>query len=164
MSLIRIGRITSSDRASAGVYADASGPEIERVIGTLFVDYQVEWHRVLLPDEQPQLQAALIQLSDQQCCHLIVTTGGTGPARRDVMPEATLAVLEKELPGFGEIMRTQTYAVAPTSILSRGTAGVRGGCLIVNLPGKPSAIAECLTVLGPAILKALDILTLENVK
>ena len=158
MSPLRIGRVTSSDRASAGVYADASGPEIERMIDLHFVGRPIEWHRVLLPDEQPQLEAALIHLSDQQHCHLIVTTGGTGPARRDVMPEATRAVIEKELPGFGEIMRSKTFAIAPTSILSRGTAGVRGACLIVNLPGKPTAIGECLAVLGPAILKALEIL------
>jgi molybdopterin adenylyltransferase len=94
-------------------------------------------------------------------CRLVVTTGGTGPNRRDVTPEATRAVLDLELPGFGEIMRLRTFDAAPTSILSRATAGIRRACLIVNLPGRPSAVAECLAVLGPAIKKALELLEPE---
>ena len=162
MKRLQVGRITASDRASAGIYADLSGPEIERIVQGYLPEYLVEWHRRLLPDEQSQLEAALVELTDRQRCHLILSTGGTGPSCRDVMPEATRAVIEKELPGLGEIMRTVTYGVVPTSILSRGTAGVRKGCLIVNLPGKPSAIGECLPLLIPAILKAFEILEPER--
>jgi molybdopterin adenylyltransferase len=162
MSLLRIGRLTSSDRVSAGIYADASGPEIERSLAALFAGETVEWLRVVRPDDQAALEAALCHLVDQKRCHLVVTTGGTGPNHRDVTPEATRAVIELELPGFGEIMRTRTFDVAPTAILSRATAGVRKACLIVNLPGKPSAVAECLSVLGPAIKKAIALLEAEH--
>jgi molybdopterin adenylyltransferase len=161
MKPLRLGRITSSDRASAGVYADTSGLEIERHVGALFAGTEIEWHRVLLPDELALLEGALVSLVDERRCALVVTTGGTGPAPRDVMPEATRAVIERELPGFGEIMRVRTYDLVPTSILSRATAGVRRGCLIVNLPGKPAAVGECLAVVGEAIKKTLAILELE---
>ena len=161
MKTLRVGRITSSDRASAGIYEDASGPEIERHVSALFPDETLEWHRVLLPDDLALLEGALVSLVDEQGCALVVTTGGTGPAPRDVMPEATRAVIERELPGFGEIMRLRTYDLAPTSILSRATAGVRRGGLIVNLPGKPEAVGECLAVIGPAIKKTLAILEME---
>ncbi len=117
--------------------------------------------RALRPDERPALEEALRELVDREHCRLVVTTGGTGPNRRDVTPEATRAVLDLELPGFGEIMRSRTFDLAPTSILSRATAGIRRGCLIVNLPGRPSAVAECLAVLGPAIKKALELLEPE---
>jgi molybdopterin adenylyltransferase len=159
--MIRIGRLTSSDRASAGVYEDLSGPEIEKALLALFDGAQIEWRRTLQPDERPALEAVLRDLVDRERCRLVVTTGGTGPNRRDVTPEATRAVLDLELPGFGEIMRTRTFDVAPTSILSRATAGIRRGCLIVNLPGRPSAVAECLAVIGPAIKKALECLDPE---
>jgi molybdopterin adenylyltransferase len=159
--MIRIGRLTSSDRASAGVYEDLSGPEIEKALAALFADEEIEWRRVLQPDERPELEAALRDLVDRERCRLVVTTGGTGPNRRDVTPEATRAVLDLELPGFGEIMRARTFDVAPTAILSRATAGIRRACLIVNLPGRPSAVAECLAVLGPAIKKALELLEME---
>ena len=162
MNLLRIGRLTSSDRVSAGVYEDASGPEIERSLMSLFEGEAVEWHRAVQPDDRAALEAALCHLIDQERCHLVVTTGGTGPNHRDVTPEATRAVIELELPGFGEIMRARTFDVAPTAILSRATAGVRKSCLVVNLPGKPSAVAECLAVLGPAILKALALLRAEH--
>jgi molybdopterin adenylyltransferase len=156
-----VGRITSSDRASAGVYEDTGGLEIERHVGALFSDGTIEWHRVVLPDELPLLEGALVSLIDEQGCKLVVTTGGTGPAPRDVMPEATRAVIERELPGFGEIMRVRNFDLVPTSILSRATAGVRGGCLIVNLPGRPTAVGECLAVIGEAIKKTLAILEME---
>jgi molybdopterin adenylyltransferase len=159
--MIRIGRLTSSDRASAGVYEDLSGPEIEKALAALFAGEEVEWRRVLQPDDRPALEAALRDLADREHCRLVVTTGGTGPNRRDVTPEATRAVLDLEFPGFGEIMRARTFEAAPTSILSRATAGRRGACLIVNLPGRPSAVAECLAVLGPAIKKALELLKME---
>jgi molybdopterin adenylyltransferase len=157
----RVGRLTASDRASAGEYADESGPEIEKHLGALFAGDEITWERVLCPDEQPQLEAALKALADERRCQLIVTTGGTGPNRRDVTPQATRAVVDLELPGFGEILRARSFDLAPTSILSRATAGVRRACLVVNLPGKPSAVAECLVILGPAIKKALSLLETE---
>ncbi len=152
---MKIARVTLSDRAANGVYADASGPEIERITGRHFAE-TLEWIRVLLPDDRAQLEAALRRLADDEKCPLIITTGGTGPGPRDVTPEATRAVLEKELPGFGEVMRQQSYAQVKTAILSRATAGVRGRSLIINLPGRPSAIGECLPLLMPAIAEALD--------
>ncbi len=162
MSVLRIGRLTSSDRASAGIYEDASGPEIERSLAALFSHETVEWHRAVQPDDRAALEATLCHLVDRERCHLVVTTGGTGPNHRDVTPEATRAVIEMELPGFGEIMRARTFDQAPTAILSRATAGIRKSCLIVNLPGKPSAVAECLSVLGPAIIKAIALLEAEH--
>jgi molybdopterin adenylyltransferase len=152
---MKIARVTLSDRAANGVYADASGPEIERIAASHFAE-PLEWVRVLLPDDRPALEEALRRLADEENCPLIITTGGTGPAPRDITPEATRAVLEKELPGFGEVMRMQSYRQVKTAILSRATAGVRGHSLIVNLPGRPTAIAECLPLLVPAIAEALD--------
>jgi len=152
---MKIARVTLSDRAANGVYADASGPEIERIAATIIAE-PLEWIRVLLPDDRALLEAALRRLADDEHCPLILTTGGTGPSPRDITPEATHAVLEKELPGFGEIMRMQNYQKVKTAILSRATAGVRGRSLIVNLPGRPTAIAECLPLLAPAIAEVLD--------
>jgi molybdopterin adenylyltransferase len=152
---MKAARITLSDRAVVGVYADESGPEIERVTEELFSE-PLEWTRVLMPDSRPELEAVLRRLADQEQCSLILTTGGTGPAPRDITPEATRAVLEKELPGFGEIMRLRSFETVKTAILSRGTAGVRGRSLIINLPGRPRAIRECLPLLAPAIAEALD--------
>jgi molybdopterin adenylyltransferase len=152
---MKVARVTLSDRAANGVYADESGPEIERLVAAHF-DEPIEWVRVLLPDDRAQIEAALRRLADSEQCSLIVTTGGTGPAPRDVTPEATRAVLERELPGFGEIMRMQSHARVPTAILSRATAGVRGRSLIINLPGRPRAIGECLPLLAPAIAECLD--------
>lgn len=152
---MKIARVTLSDRAAAGTYADASGPEIERVAQLAFAE-PLEWTRVLLSDDRRALEDALRRLADVDQCPLIITTGGTGPSPRDITPEATRAVLEKELPGFGEVMRAQSYAKVKTAILSRATAGVRGRSLIVNLPGRPTAIGECLPLLAPAIAEALD--------
>ena len=151
---MKVARVTLSDRASAGVYADLSGPEIERVLaeGGFAVD---EWMRVVMPDERAALEALLCQLVDTDGCDLVLTTGGTGPAARDVTPEATKAVLERELPGFGEVMRLQSFAKVPTAILSRATAGTRGRALIVNLPGNPKAIGECLPLVLPAVRECL---------
>ena len=112
----------------------------------------------IIPDEQPEFEAALRQLSDVENCCLIVTTGGTGPALRDVTPEATEAVCEKMMPGFGELMRTASLKFVPTAILSRQTAGIRGKSLIVNLPGKPSAIDDCLNAVFPAIPYCIDLI------
>lgn len=151
---MKVARLTLSDRAHAGIYLDRSGPEIERVFSETQVTVD-EWMRLLLPDNEKEISDLLTRLCDHEQCHLILTTGGTGPAPRDVTPEATRAVLERELPGFGEIMRTSTFAKVPTSILSRATAGTRGKTLIVNLPGNPKAIGECLPLVIPAILEAL---------
>ena len=151
---MKIGRVTLSDRASAGVYEDRSGPEIERVFSDLCQE-PLEWTRIVIPDERVQIEATLRRLCDEAGCELVITTGGTGPSARDVTPEATRAVLERELPGFGEIMRVQSFAKVPTAILSRATAGTRGRTLIVNLPGNPRAIGECLPLVLPAIREAL---------
>jgi len=152
---MKIGRITLSDRASSGVYEDLSGPEIERIVSGIF-SMPCEWVRVLLPDDRMQIETTLRRLADEEGCTLIFTTGGTGPSARDVTPEATKAVLEKELSGFGEIMRMHSYEKVKTAILSRSTAGIRGRSLIINLPGRPSAIAECIPLIAPAIIEAID--------
>jgi len=119
-----------------------------------------EWESeyAVIPDEQDQLEAAMIEMADKKGCCLIVTTGGTGPAVRDVTPEATEAVCEKILPGFGELMRQTSLQYVPTAILSRQTAGIRGKSLIVNLPGKPKSIKECLEVVFPAIPYCIDLI------
>ena len=147
---MRIGRLTVSDRAFAGVYEDRSGPEIERALREVFGDGAV-FEVLVIPDEAERIAEALRELADRRSCDLVVTTGGTGVGPRDVTPEATRRVLEKELPGFGEIMRMQSFAKVRTAILSRAVAGTRGRCLIVNLPGKPSAVREGLEILAPAI-------------
>lgn len=151
---MKIGRITLSDRAHSGIYEDRSGPEIERVVREHLTG-EASFVVRLLPDVQPRIEAALIELSDDCLCDLIITTGGTGPAPRDVTPEATRAILQREIPGFGETMRAVSFATVPTAILSRATAGIRGRTLIINLPGNPRAIAECLPPLVPAIHECL---------
>ena len=146
---MKIGRITISDRASAGVYEDRSGPEIEKALSEFFPG--AKYQTAIVPDEAKVISETLIAFADEVQCDLIVTTGGTGISTRDVTPEATMAVLEKQLPGFTEIMRVQSFAKVKTAILSRAVAGTRGATLIVNLPGKPSAVRECLEILAPAI-------------
>ncbi|MCC5835039.1 MAG: molybdopterin adenylyltransferase [Opitutales bacterium] len=154
---MKVGRITLSDRASAGTYADKSGPEIERVFRDCWGNgEELEFVSHLLPDERTEISNSLRRLADEEDCELIVTTGGTGPTPRDVTPEATRAVIEKELPGFGEIMRMRSFPNVPTAILSRATAGVRGKSLIINLPGNPKAVGECLPLLIPAIREGID--------
>jgi len=151
---MKIGRLTISDRASAGVYEDRSGPEIENILGGFFGS-TVKFEAAIVPDEIGLISAALKKFADERKCDLIVTTGGTGISARDVTPEATRAVLEKELPGFGEIMRVRSFAKVRTAILSRAVAGTRGSSLIINLPGKPSAVRECLEILAPAMREGL---------
>lgn len=151
---MKVARLTLSDRASAGVYADRSGPEIERILGLAGV-VVTDWMRLVMPDERLAIEEVLKRLIDDEGCDLVLTTGGTGPSARDVTPEATRAVVDREFPGFGEIMRVQSFASVPTSILSRATAGTRGRALIVNLPGQPKAIGECLPLVVPAIREAL---------
>jgi molybdopterin adenylyltransferase len=153
----RIGIVTVSDRASAGVYEDLSG---QAIIDTLNAYLSSPWEPVyrLIPDEQPLIEQTLIELADQEQCSLVVTTGGTGPARRDVTPEATEAVCDRMMPGFGELMRAESLKFVPTAILSRQTAGLRGSTLIVNLPGKPKSIRECLDAVFPAIPYCIDLM------
>lgn len=151
---MRIGRLTISDRASEGVYADRGGPEIERVLRDVF-GAEAVFLAAIVPDAVPAIAARLRSLADTERCDLIVTTGGTGIGPRDVTPEATRLVLEKELPGFGELMRMRSFERVRTAILSRATAGIRGRSLIINLPGKPTAVAECLTLLAEAIREGL---------
>jgi len=153
----KIGILTVSDRASAGVYEDLSG---KAIIETLSVYLSSEWESVyeVIPDEQTLIEEALKDMSDVQGCSLVVTTGGTGPALRDVTPEATEAVCEKMMPGFGELMRQVSLKYVPTAILSRQTAGIRGKSLIINLPGKPKSIRECLDAVFPAVPYCLDLI------
>ena len=151
---MKVARVTVSDRASAGVYEDKGGPEIERVFKDCWKEY-CTMLACVIPDEQENISRTLCRLADEDRCQLILTTGGTGPALRDVTPEATLDVLDKEMPGFGEAQRMISFPTVPTAILSRATAGVRGRTLIINLPGNPKAIAECLPPLVPAIREAL---------
>lgn len=153
---MKVGRLTASDRASAGVYRDLSGPAIEEGLAKIFPGLPIEYASRLLPDDRAGLELALVELADTQRCDLVVTTGGTGPSPRDVTPEATRAVIGREFPGFGEIMRVKSFEIAPTAILSRATAGLRGRTLIVNLPGSPNAVRECLEILGPALRDCLE--------
>ncbi len=150
---MKIGRLTISDRASAGIYADRCGPEIEAALRDVFEGATFE--SAMVPDEIGLISAALVKFADEMRCDLVVTTGGTGISPRDVTPEATRAVLEKELPGFGEIMRVHSFTKVKTAILSRAVAGMRGQALIINLPGKPAAVRECLELLAPAIREGI---------
>ena len=152
-----IGIINVSDRASRGEYEDLPGKEVRRLMG-LWLSSPWEAEYAVVPDEQDQLEQVMIDMADQKHCCLIVTTGGTGPAVRDVTPEATIAVCEKMLPGFGEQMRQVSLQYVPTAILSRQTAGIRGKSLIVNLPGKPKSIRECLEAVFPAIPYCIDLI------
>ncbi|SMO47719.1 molybdopterin adenylyltransferase [Gracilimonas mengyeensis] len=153
--LIRIGIITSSDRASEGVYDDRSGPAIKEYFSERLQN-SLEWKYKVIPDEYEMLTKTMIDMCDEGCS-LICTTGGTGPAKRDITPEATEYVCEKMLPGFGEVMRKESLQYVPTAILSRQTAGIRDNTLIINLPGKPKAIAECLDAVIDAIPYCIDL-------
>ena len=154
---IRIGILTVSDRASQGIYEDISGKAIAETL-SLYLTSPFEKVYRLIPDEQALIEQTLIELVDQEQCCLVVTTGGTGPAKRDVTPEATEAVCDRMMPGFGELMRAESLKYVPTAILSRQTAGLRGQSLIVNLPGKPSAIRQCLDAVFPAIPYCIDLM------
>ncbi|MDX8389912.1 MAG: molybdopterin adenylyltransferase [Mariprofundaceae bacterium] len=159
MSILQanIGLITISDRASSGEYEDLGGPAMEAWFERVLMS---EWQAVkrVIPDDQGGIEATLKELADHEGCCLIVTTGGTGPTLRDVTPEATENVCEKMLPGFGELMRKESLNFVPTAILSRQTAGVRGQSLIINLPGKPSAIDDCLNAVFPAVPYCIDLI------
>ena len=155
--IAKIGIITTSDRASAGIYEDLSG---KAIIDTLNSYLKSPWQEVYrcISDDRTTIEETLIDLIDNQKCCLVVTTGGTGPALRDVTPEATEAVCDRMMPGFGELMRAESLKFVPTAILSRQTAGLRGSSLIVNLPGKPKSIRECLDAVFPAIPYCIDLM------
>lgn len=152
-----IGIVTVSDRASRGEYEDRGGPAIVDYLQQVLSSEYREVLRVI-PDESTTIEQTLRTLCDEQNCCLVITTGGTGPAERDITPEATEAVCDKMMPGFGELMRKVSLEKVPTAILSRQTAGIRGRSLIVNLPGQPKAIAECLDAVFPAIPYCIDLL------
>lgn len=157
MQNIKIGFITVSDRASSGVYEDLGGPAMQDWIKQALNN---DWQAVarLIPDEQSVIEQTLKQLIDEEGCCLVLTTGGTGPSKRDVTPEATRAVCDKILDGFAEQMRAVSLQYVPTAILSRQIAGTRASALIINLPGKPSAIAECLEAVFPAVPYCIDLI------
>lgn len=152
-----IGLVSISDRASTGVYQDAGLPALQDWFANALSS---PWQAItrLIPDEQPIIEANLIELAEDEGCHLILTTGGTGPALRDVTPEATLAIAHKVLPGFGEQMRAVSLKYVPTAILSRQVAVVRGQCLIINLPGQPKAIKETLDGIFAAVPYCVDLI------
>lgn len=152
----QIGIVTVSDRASRGEYEDRGGPAIQEYLNEVLLSPWKPSARVI-SDEQTLIESTLRELAEEGCC-LIVTTGGTGPAARDVTPEATEAVCDKMMPGFGELMRKVSLEKVATAILSRQTAGILGGALIVNLPGQPKAIGECLDAVFPAIPYCIDLL------
>jgi molybdopterin adenylyltransferase len=154
---IRIGIINVSDRASQGIYEDIPGKAIVQTL-TEYLKSPWEKEYAVIPDEQAQIEQKLIEMADDLKCCMIITCGGTGPAKRDVTPEATEAVCDKMMPGFGELMRAKSLTYVPTAILSRQTAGIRHQTLIVNLPGKPKAIRECLDAIFPAIPYCIDLL------
>jgi len=155
--MIRIGIINVSDRASQGIYEDIPGKAIVATLNEYLISV---WEKeyAIIPDEQKLIEATLISMADVKGCCLIITCGGTGPAERDVTPEATEAVCDKMMPGFGELMRSVSLQYVPTAILSRQTAGIRNKTLIVNLPGKPKAIRQCLDAVFPAIPYCVDLL------
>lgn len=155
--IARIGIINVSDRASQGIYEDIPG---KAIIATLTEYLTSPWEKVyaVIPDEQPIIEKTLMDMADTRGCCLIITSGGTGPAVRDVTPEATEAVCHKMMPGFGELMRAESLKYVPTAILSRQSAGIRNKTLIVNLPGKPKAIRQCLDAVFPSIPYCLDLL------
>ena len=154
---IIIGILTVSDRASRGEYEDLSGKEINTILNEYLA---VTWNKVydIVPDNFDSIKKRLMRMADIENCCLILTTGGTGPAPTDITPEVTEAVCGKLMPGFGELMRTESLKYVPTAILSRQTAGIRNSTLIVNLPGKPKSIRECLSAVFPAIPYCIDLI------
>lgn len=157
VSPARIGIVTVSDRAFRGVYEDRGRPAVEAYLKRALVSLWTAELR-LVPDELATVRHTLIELSDRCGCSLVITTGGTGPSPRDVTPEATSAILEKELPGIGEAMRAASLRQVPTAVLSRQTAGIRGRCLFINLPGSPKAVDECLDAVFAAVPDCIDLI------
>ncbi|QOQ87051.1 molybdopterin adenylyltransferase [Campylobacter corcagiensis] len=157
MQKIKIGIITLSDRASSGEYEDRSGVAIKELLEKWLLN-DVEYFYKVIPDDYDMVKSSLIEFSDEKKCDMIITTGGTGPAKRDITPEATEAVCDKILPGFGELMRLESLKYVPTAILSRQIAGTRKSSFIINLPGQPKAIRECLEPVFPAIPYCIDLI------
>ena len=157
MDRIKIGVITTSDRASQGIYEDISGVAIMDTMRD-YLKNECDYEYRCIPDEQSLIEATIIELSRDINCDLIVTTGGTGPAPRDVTTEATESVCQKLLPGFGEKMRAVSLKFVPTAILSRQSAGICNGSLVINLPGKPKSIRECLDAVFPAVPYCIDLI------
>lgn len=155
--MIKIGILTLSDRASSGVYDDKSGKAIRELLD-LWISNEKEYFYDVIPDDFEIIREKLIELCDKNKCDLIVTTGGTGPAKRDVTPDATEAVCEKMMPGFGEVMRMESFKIVPTATLSRQTAGIRKNSFIINLPGNPKSIKECLEPVFPSIPYCIDLI------
>lgn len=153
-----VGVVSASDRAAGGVYKDEGIPALKDWLGKVVVSPRIAYEERLIPDEQALIESTLIELADVRGCHLVLTTGGTGPAPRDVTPEATLAVADKVLPGFGEQMRAVSLKYVPTAILSRQVAVVRRQALIVNLPGQPKAIKETLDGVFAAVPYCIDLI------
>ena len=153
----KIGILTVSDRASSGEYEDRGGPAIADYLSEVLSSPWVPVNQIV-PDVLTTIEKTMMNMCDNQGCCLLITTGGTGPAQRDITPEATESVSEKMMPGFGELMRAVSLSKVPTAILSRQTAGIRGSTLIVNLPGQPKAIAECLDAVFPAIPYCIDLI------
>jgi len=158
MSELRVGIVSISDRASGGVYKDAGIPALKEWLAAAVSSPAIHFEERLIPDEQPVIESTLVELVDAKGCHLVLTTGGTGPARRDVTPEATLAVADKEMPGFGEQMRAVSLKYVPTAILSRQVAVIRKQALIINLPGQPKAIKETLDGVFAAVPYCIDLI------
>ena len=158
MSELIVGLVSISDRASAGVYQDEGIPALKDWLNAAIASPAWRDETRLIADEQPVIEGVLVDLADRRGCHLVLTTGGTGPAPRDVTPEATLAVADKVMPGFGEQMRAVSLKFVPTAILSRQVAVVRGHCLIVNLPGQPKAIKETLDGIFAAVPYCIDLI------
>ena len=158
MSALKIGLVSASDRASGGAYKDEGIPALKAWLASAVAAPAIEYEERLIPDEKQVIESTLIDLVDARGCHLVLTTGGTGPARRDVTPEATLAVAEKEMPGFGEQMRAVSLRYVPTAILSRQVAVIRKQALIINLPGQPKAIKETLDGVFAAVPYCVDLI------
>ena len=157
MKKINIGIVTVSDRASAGVYEDLSGIAIIDTLNEYLISDWQKFYKII-PDEQKLIEQTMIDLVDNQKCCLVISTGGTGPAKRDVTPDATESVCDRMMPGFGELMRAESLKYVPTAILSRQTAGLRNSSLIINLPGKPKSIRECMDAVFPAIPYCIDLM------
>jgi len=151
--MIQAGVITVSDKGAAGQREDQSGPEVERILKTIGIEVI---RRAVIPDEMQQIRGAIIDFADHQQIDLIVTTGGTGVAPRDVTPDATLGVIDKEVPGMAEAMRRESHKITPHALISRAVVGIRGRTLIINLPGSPKGVRENLAVLLPALPHAIE--------
>ena len=158
MSALRVGIVSISDRASGGVYRDEGIPALKEWLAAAITAPALSFDEKLIPDEKAEIERTLKELVDDKGCHLVLTTGGTGPAPRDVTPEATLAVGDKEMPGFGEQMRAVSLKYVPTAILSRQVAVVRKQALIINLPGQPKAIKETLDGVFAAVPYCIDLI------